>query len=47
MFTGFVTDEAYPLAFIVCVENGGYGRSTCIPIIAHVLQQCKLVMDQQ
>ena len=47
MFTGFVTDEAYPLAFIVCVENGGYGRSTCIPIIAPVLQQCKLVMDQQ
>ncbi len=47
MFTGFVTDEQYPLAFIVCVENGGYGRSTCIPIIAPVLQQCKLILDQE
>lgn len=47
MFTGFVTDEEYPLAFIVCVEDGGYGRTTCIPIIAPVLQQCKKVLDQQ
>lgn len=47
MFTGFVTDEEYPLAFIVCVENGGYGRTTCIPIIAPILQQCKNALDQQ
>ena len=47
MFTGFVTDEEYPLAFIVCVEEGGYGRTTCIPIIAPVLQQCKAVLDNQ
>ncbi len=47
MFTGFVTDEQYPLAFIVCVEDGGYGRTTCIPIIAPVLQRCKEVLDQQ
>lgn len=47
MFTGFVTDEEYPLAFIVCVENGGYGRTTCIPIIAPVLQQCKAVLDRE
>ena len=46
MFTGFVTDEEYPLAFIVCVEEGGYGRSTCIPIIAKVLEACKQVLDQ-
>ncbi len=46
MFTGFLTDAEYPLAFIVCVEDGGYGRTTCIPIIAPVLQQCKLVLDQ-
>lgn len=45
MFTGFVTDEEYPLAFIVCVEDGGYGRTTCIPIISAVLQECKAVLD--
>lgn len=47
MFTGFVTDEAYPLAFIVCVENGGYGRTTCIPIIAPILEACKQVLNQR
>ena len=45
MFTGFVQDEEYPLAFIVCVEEGGYGRPTCIPIISKVLAACKAVMD--
>ena len=44
-FTGFVTDEDYPLAFIVCVENAGYGRTVCIPIISKVLAQCKIVLD--
>ena len=47
MFTGFVLDEEYPLAFIVCVENGGYGRTTCIPIISEVLATCKAVLDGQ
>ena len=37
MFTGFVTDEEYPLAFIVCVEDAGYGRTVCIPIISEIL----------
>lgn len=46
-FTGFVMDEAYPLAFIVCVENGGYGRHVCIPIISQVLQACVQVLDRQ
>lgn len=45
MFTGFVLDEEYPLAFIVCVEEGGYGRPTCIPIISKVLAACKEVLD--
>ena len=45
MFAGFVTDEAYPLAFIVVVENGGYGSSTCVPILSKVLTACKEVMD--
>lgn len=44
MFTGFVADEEYPLAFIVCVENGGYGSTTGIPIASKVLAACKEVM---
>ena len=47
MFAGFVTDEAYPLAFICVVENGGYGSSTCVPILSKVLAACKDVMDAQ
>lgn len=46
MFAGFVTDEAYPLAFIVVVENGGYGSTTCVPILSQVLSSCKEVLDE-
>ena len=45
MFTGFVLDEKYPLAFIAVVENGGYGSSTCVPILSKVLAACKDVLD--
>lgn len=45
MFTGFVMDEEYPLAFIVAVEDGGYGRPVCVPILSQVLAACKEVMD--
>lgn len=45
LFAGFVMDEAYPLAFIVVVEEGGYGRQTCVPILAPVLAECKAVLD--
>lgn len=45
MFSGFVADEKYPLAFIVVVENGGYGSSTCVPILSKVLAVCKAVLD--
>ena len=41
MFTGFVADEDLPLAFIVAVEDGGYGRQICTPIIAKILAECK------
>ncbi len=47
MFAGFVTDEQYPLAFIVVVENGGYGANTCVPILSRVLSQCKAVLDAE
>lgn len=45
MFAGFVADEEYPLAFIVVVEGGGYGSTTCVPILSRVLDACKAVMD--
>ena len=47
MFAGFVTDEEYPLAFIVVVENGGYGSATCVPILSKVLSACKAEMDKR
>lgn len=46
MFAGFCTDESYPLAFIVVVEQGGYGANTCIPILSQVLSACKTVLDE-
>lgn len=45
MLSGFVMDEAYPLAFVAVVENGGYGGSTCLPIMSVVLGECKAVLD--
>lgn len=45
MLTGFITDEKYPLAFIIAVEDGGYGKTVCMPIISKVLQACKTALD--
>jgi peptidoglycan glycosyltransferase len=45
LFSGFISDEEYPLAFIVVVENGGYGANTCVPILSRVLAECKAVID--
>ena len=45
MFAGFLLDEEYPLAFFAAVEDGGYGRYTCVPIISQVLEVCKDVLD--
>ncbi len=47
MFAGFVAEEEYPLAFIVVVENGGYGASTCVPILSKVLAACRDVLDAE
>ena len=47
MFAGFVMDESYPLAFIVVVENGGYGSATCVPVLSQVLQACKTELDSR
>lgn len=46
MFAGFVADEDYPLAFIVTIENGGYGSTVCVPILSQVLASCKAAMDR-
>ena len=40
MLAGFVMDREYPLAFIVCVEDGGYGAQVCMPIASEVLSAC-------
>lgn len=45
MLAGFVADEQYPLAFIVAVEDGGYGREICVPILSKVLTACKTILD--
>ena len=47
MFSGFVDDEKYPLAFICVVENGGYGSATCVPVLSRVLAECKAVIDAE
>ena len=44
-FAGFVADKDYPLAFIVVVEEGGYGRDACIPVASRVLKACMAAMD--
>ena len=40
MFAGFVQDARYPLAFIVVVEEGGFGSQTAAPIAGEVLRAC-------
>lgn len=45
LFTGFVANEQYPFAFFICVEEGGYGASSCIPIASKVLTACKQLTD--
>ena len=44
MLTGFVTNEDCPLAFVVCVEDGGYGSTVGIPIASKVLSACAQIM---
>ena len=43
LFTGFVKNSDYPYAFIVVVENGGYGTETAGYIANRVLQKIKEV----
>lgn len=41
MFAGFVADSDLPLAFIVCIEDGGYGAQICTPVLSKILDACK------
>ena len=45
MLAGFATDEKYPFAFIVAVEDAGYGGTVCLPIASKVLTACKEAID--
>ena len=45
LFSGFVSDARYPLAFICVVEGGGYGASACVPVMSTVLAECKAIID--
>lgn len=40
MFAGFVAEESCPLAFIVAIEDGGYGTQVCVPVISTILEAC-------
>lgn len=44
MFAGFVQDAAYPLAFVVFIENGGSGSGVAAPAAAKVLAACVQAM---
>ena len=37
MLAGYVENTDLPLAFVACVEDAGYGRAVCIPMISAVL----------
>jgi len=37
-FVGYITNEDYPLAFVVIVENGGGGTAVAGPVASRVLQ---------
>ncbi|MBQ7740310.1 MAG: penicillin-binding protein [Eubacterium sp.] len=40
-FTGYMQDDAHPYAFVVVVENGGFGSRTAGPIARKVLNAVK------
>ena len=47
LFTGFVDDPKYPLAFIVVVQEGGYGSDACVPIVNLVLTAAMKTLDKE
>lgn len=47
MFTGFVENAEYPLAFFVAVEDAGYGKQVCMPMVNKVLSACRTVLERE
>ncbi len=45
MLAGYVANEEMPLAFVVCVEDAGYGKTVCIPIASKVLEAAKQALQ--
>lgn len=43
MLAGIADSEDLPLAFVVCVEDAGYGRAVCVPIAAKVLEAARQI----
>lgn len=38
-FDGFLDDDDHPYAFVVCVEDGGFGQTVAAPVANKVLQE--------
>jgi peptidoglycan glycosyltransferase len=38
-FDGFLNDDEHPYAFVVCVEDGGFGQTVAAPVANKVLQE--------
>ncbi len=38
-FDGFLDDDEHPYAFVVCVEDGGFGQTVAAPVANKVLQE--------
>jgi len=47
LFSGFVQDDTYPLAFIVVVEEGGTGASAAAPIAGQTIAACIEYLDSK
>lgn len=45
MLAGFVDNEELPLAFVICVEDAGYGKTVCVPIASKVLLALQQEME--
>jgi peptidoglycan glycosyltransferase len=39
MFAGFLQDPEYPLAFVIAIQEGGFGADTCVPVLASILEK--------
>ncbi len=45
MFSGFIDDDRYPLAFVAVIEGGGAGARACVPVLNKVLTVCMDILE--